>query len=199
MTLIIGLTGGIATGKSTVSSMVSQLGIPTIDADKIARQVVEPGKKAHDQIVQTFGEQILKSDQTLDRQALGSIIFSNKDKRKQLNAIVHPAVRKEMIKQRDHYIGIGVKSVMLDIPLLFESNLVNLVHKVIVVYVHEKKQLYRLMARDHLSEEEALQRIQAQMPISEKVTLADVVIDNSCTKEETLRQIKYTLQQWSAL
>src|SRR5690625_149075 len=103
MALIIGLTGGISSGKSTVSTMFSTLHIPVIDADKVSREVVEPGKSAYHEIRRVFGQEIFKEDQTLNRKKLGAIIFADEEKRKQLNAIVHPAVRKEMLQQRDHY------------------------------------------------------------------------------------------------
>jgi len=199
MTLIIGLTGGIATGKSTVSSMIETFDIPIIDADQIAREVVEPGKESYHEIVRAFGEKILRDDQTLNRKKLGEIIFKDQKKRKLLNNIVHPAIRKEMVLKRDYYVHLGVKSVVLDIPLLFESNLTTYVHKTIVVYVHKSIQLKRLMKRDCFSKKEAVQRINSQMPMSEKIKMADVVIDNSYTKENTLQQIKRTLLKWKVL
>src|SRR5690625_2548609 len=199
MTLTIGLTGGIATGKSTVSSMIANFDIPIIDADKIAREVVEPGRTAYMEIIQKFGSEILKKDETLNRKRLGEIIFSNKEKRDQLNNIVHPAVRKEMLQQRDYFVNLGVNSVVLDIPLLFESNLMNYVEKTIVVYIPEKLQLKRLMKRDYLTKNEALKRIRSQMPTSDKIKLADVVIDNSQTKEKTLQQLVNILNNWNAI
>lgn len=199
MTLIIGLTGGIATGKSTVSSMLATFDVPIIDADKIARDVVKPGKSSYVEIVREFGSKILRKDRTINREELGKIIFANQEKRELLNSIVHPAIRKEMIKQRDDYVRSGVKSVVLDIPLLFESNLTTYVHKTVVVYVPQHIQLKRLIKRDCLSEEEALKRINSQIPISEKTKMADAVIDNSQTKEKTFQQIKSLLQDWKIL
>src|SRR5690625_2710222 len=140
MTLVIGLIGGIATGKSTVSSMFKKFQIPVIDADKIAREVVEPGRESYLKIIHSFGTNILNDDQTINRKKLGEIIFSDRDKRKLLNSIVHPAVRKEMLKQRDAYVQAGRRGVVLDIPLLFESNLTTFVQKTIVVYVSEEIQ-----------------------------------------------------------
>lgn len=199
MTLTIGLTGGIATGKSTVSSMIANFDIPIIDADKIAREVVEPGRTAYKEIIQKFGSDILKKDKTLNREKLGEIIFSHKEKRKQLNNIVHPAVRKEMLKQRDYFVSLGIKSVVLDIPLLFESNLMNYVEKTIVVYIPEQLQLKRLMIRDNLTKSEAFKRIRSQIPTSDKIKLADAVIDNSQTKEKTLEQLVNILNNWKAM
>lgn len=199
MTIIIGLTGGIATGKSTVSSMIADFKIPVIDADQIAREVVEIGKKSYHELIRVFGPQILQANQMIDRKKLGEIIFTDQTKREQLNNIIHPAIRKEMQRKKDYYVNLSVKSVVLDIPLLFESELEEFVDKIIVVYVDESIQLKRLMKRDHLSKKDALKRIDSQMPTSEKIKLADVVIDNSQTREDTLQQIQSTLLHWNAL
>lgn len=199
MTLVIGLTGGIATGKSTVTKMMKRLGVPVIDADQIARQVVEPGRSAYQAVIKQFGEDILLENGQINRPKLGSIVFADKEKREQLNQIVHPAVRQEMLQLRDQYIERGVKSVVLDIPLLFESKLTNMVDKVIVVYVPKQLQLKRLINRDQFTEPEALQRINAQLPTIEKAKQADAVIDNRYTKENTFLQLKYILQQWQAI
>lgn len=199
MALIIGLTGGIASGKSTVSSMFSSFNIPVVDADKISREVVEPGEDAYNEIRRIFGENILKEDQTLDRKQLGAIIFADEEKRKQLNAIVHPAVRKEMLQQRDTYVDQGEQCVILDIPLLFEGNLTRFVDKVIVVSVDEDVQLNRLMARDQSTKEEAELRIRSQMPIVEKAKLADAVIDNNGTFENSHRQLENILKKWKII
>ncbi len=199
MTLVIGLTGGIATGKSTVTKMMKRLGVPVIDADQIARQVVEPGRSAYQAVIKQFGEDILLENGQINRPKLGSIVFADKEKREQLNQIVHPAVRQEMLQLRDQYIERGVKSVVLDIPLLFESKLTNMVDKVIVVYVPKQLQLKRLINRDKFTEPEALQRIDAQLPTIEKAKQADAVIDNRYTKENTFLQLKYILQQWQAI
>lgn len=199
MALIIGLTGGIASGKSTVSSMFTSLNIPVIDADVISRQVVEPGEAAHEEIRRVFGEDILKEDQTLNRKKLGQIIFADEQKRKQLNAIVHPAVRKEMLQQRDTYVNDGEKCIILDIPLLFEGNLTSIVDKTLVVSVNEKVQLDRLMERDGSTEEDAKRRILSQMPIQEKVKLADAVIDNNGSKDDSYQQLEKTLKNWGII
>jgi dephospho-CoA kinase len=197
--LIIGLTGGIASGKSTVAKMLLELGIPVIDADQIAREVVEVGEEAYLQIVKEFGEEILQEDRTIDRGKLGSIVFYDKEKRQRLNSIVHPAVRKKMLMQKDQYIRSGENTIVLDIPLLFESNLTHLVDKIIVVYVDEHIQLQRLMARNGLSKEEAEARVQAQMPLIEKVSKADAVINNNSTIEETKQQLLNILAYWDVL
>lgn len=199
MALIVGLTGGIASGKSTVSSMFTSLDIPVIDADKISREVVEPGKDAYEEIHRVFGADVFKEDQTLDRKRLGAIVFADEEKRKQLNAIVHPAVRREMLQQRDHYVGNGEKCVILDIPLLFEGNLTGIVDKTIVVSVDEDVQLDRLMKRDQSTKEEAKQRIRSQIPIKEKARLADAVIDNNGSKIDSYNQLENILKKWQVL
>ncbi|MEI3596986.1 MULTISPECIES: dephospho-CoA kinase [unclassified Oceanobacillus] len=199
MSLVIGLTGSIATGKSTVAKMFRQLGIPVIDADILAREVVEPGEDAYKEVIETFGEDILLEDKTLNRKQLGEIVFTDETKRKQLNGIVHPAIRKKMLEKRDHFIREGNQCVVLDIPLLFESKLQEFVDKVLVVYADQEIQLQRLMARNEFTEEEAMQRIQSQMPVKEKASLADAVINNNSTKEETYEQLRQLLEKWQIL
>lgn len=185
MTKTIGLTGSIATGKSTVSKWFAKQGIPVIDADQIAKEVVEPGQKAYWEIVSTFGEEILQDDQFIDRKKLGQIIFSTPTKRDQLNHIVHPIVVDKMTEEIAHYRHLKEPLIILDIPLLFESELAYLVDKVVVVYTTPRQQLDRLMQRDQLTEQEANERISAQMSIDDKVSLADHVINNSGSVNET--------------
>lgn len=199
MSLIIGLTGSIGTGKSTVAKMFKKLNIPVIDADEIARLVVEPGKEAYNQIVETFGEEILQEDRSLDRKRLGAIVFNDEEKRKQLNAIVHPAIRKEMLRQRDYYIAQNESCIVLDIPLLYESKLESFAEKVIVVYTDPDKQLERILQRDDITEEEAKQRINSQIDVAKKAEWADAVIDNNETLEETERQLLQILKNWDIL
>ncbi|XOQ12454.1 MAG: dephospho-CoA kinase [Shouchella clausii] len=189
----IGLTGGIASGKSLVATYLEKQGIPVVDADKLARQVVEPGEPALAQIVATFGQNVLQTDGTLDRKQLGAIIFGDEQKRKQLNQIVHPAVRQLMKKQAKLYEQRGYTRVVFDIPLLYESNLFHMVNQVWLVYVDEATQLRRLIERDGLTETEANQRIAAQMPLTAKKAQADVLIDNNGTKENTYRQVDNAL------
>ena len=196
MALVIGLTGSIGTGKSTIANKFRELNIPVIDADVIAREVVEPDTETYRKIVETFGEEILHDDRTLNRKALGSIVFSDEHKRKQLNAIIHPAIRKEMLRQRDNWIEKGKECIVLDIPLLYESKLTHFVDKVIVVYVDEDVQLQRIVERDQSSKEEAKRRIAAQIPVAEKAKKADAVIDNNGTKEDSYEQLKKILLDW---
>jgi dephospho-CoA kinase len=194
--MIIGLTGGIASGKSTVANMMKELSLPVVDADLIAREVVGIGQPAYQKIIDTFGEEVLSSDGNLDRAYLGSIVFNNEVKRKQLNEIVHPEVRKMMLQQAEQYIKSGKKTVVLDIPLLFESKLTYLVEKTILVYVDLEVQLERLMSRNELTEQEAAARIKSQIPLKDKVALSDEVIDNNGSLGNTKNQLLDILNKW---
>lgn len=196
MTLVIGLTGGIASGKSTVSQMIKEKGIRVVDADIIAKEAVSKGSPALHQIVQTFGEEVLQPNGELNRQQLGAIIFSDEEKRKKLNAIVHPEVRKEMLKQRDEGVSNNETFVVLDIPLLFESKLEGLVDRIIVVYTTPELQLSRLMNRNDLSEEEALNRIHSQQSLEEKCQKADRVIENTKDLAFIRKQLENILNEW---
>ncbi|USD78113.1 dephospho-CoA kinase [Bacillus safensis] len=196
MTLVIGLTGGIASGKSTVSQMIKEQGIRVVDADIIAKEAVAKGTPALQQIVQTFGEDVLLPNGELNRQQLGAVIFSDEEKRKQLNAIVHPEVRKEMLKQRDEGVSQKETFVVLDIPLLFESQLESLVDRIIVVYTTPELQLSRLMNRNDLSEEEALNRIHSQQSLEEKCKKADRVIENTQDLAFIRKQLQNILNEW---
>lgn len=195
--MIIGLTGGIASGKSTVSNMIKEIGLPIVDADLIAREVVGKGQSAYYKIVETFGDQILQEDGELNRVLLGSIVFNNEEKRKQLNGIVHPEVRKTMLARTEQYIQDGAKHVVMDIPLLFESKLTHMVEKVMLVYVNPETQLARLMARNNLTEDEALARINSQMPLKDKIPLADEVINNNGSLSHTNEQLIEILMKWN--
>lgn len=197
--MIIGLTGSIASGKSTVSNMLKELGLPIVDADLVARQVVEPGTETLRKITEAFGEEILTEKGELDRPKLGAIIFNDEEKRKVLNSIIHPAIRKEMLRQRDEHITKGEKAVIMDIPLLFESKLQHYVEKIIVVTVTEDVQLKRLMVRNQFSEEEALSRIRSQLPLSVKEQGADAVINNNGSLEETKKQLLNILRDWKVI
>jgi len=191
--MILGLTGGIATGKSTVSAMLRERGIPVIDADLIAREVVEPGKPAYEAIVQHFGSDIVLPNGQIDRKQLGEIVFSNEAERQKLNAIVHPEVRRLMREQAEQAEREGAPIVFMDIPLLFESKLQHMVDKIVVVYAPASMQLTRMMERDELDEEQAKKRLLAQFPIEQKKQDADYVIDNAGTREETERQVEKLL------
>jgi dephospho-CoA kinase len=193
--MIIGLTGSIASGKSTVSNMLKEYGLPIVDADVVARLVVEPGSETLKRIVEAFGEEVLTETGELNRQKLGSIIFNDEEKRQTLNGIIH----KEMLRQRDEYIANGEKTVIMDIPLLFESKLQHFVDKILVVTVSEDVQLERLMKRNQLTAEDAKARIRSQLPLAVKEQGADAVINNNGTIEETRKQLEHILKEWGVL
>lgn len=199
MSIVVGLTGGIASGKSTVSSILIEKGITVIDADIEARLAVEKGEEAYYEIVSQFGEEVLYADESIDRGKLGSIIFHNQEKRFVLNNIVHPAVRKRMIMKKEKAVADGERLIIMDIPLLFESKLTSLVDRTLLVYVDETVQLERLMERNQLSKEDATARIHSQMPLKEKIQLADAVINNNGTIEETKKQLFDILTNWNAI
>ncbi|WP_210609372.1 dephospho-CoA kinase [Priestia flexa] len=189
MTIVVGLTGGIASGKSTVAAIFREMSIPVIDADQIAKEVVQNGRAAYSKIVETFGKGILQEDLEINRAALGQIIFHNEQERQKLNSIVHPEVRKEMLKQKEQLIAEQYQLVVLDIPLLFESKLTYLVDQVVVVHVNELVQLERLQKRNNLSKEDALARIKSQLPLTEKAKMADFIINNNGSIAETKEQV----------
>ncbi|MCG7346047.1 dephospho-CoA kinase [Sporosarcina sp. ACRSL] len=199
MPMIIGLTGSIATGKSTVSRMLKQKGYPIVDADEISRMVVEPGTPVLRRIAEVFGPDVLLPDGSLNREKLGSIIFNDGGKRQMLNEIIHPAVRKEMIRQKEEWLDKGANTVIMDIPLLFESKLQSYVDKILVVSATTENQRKRLMARNGFSAEEADARINSQLPVQEKEKGADAVIDNNGTVEETEKQLNELLVKWNAV
>ncbi|XP_061873105.1 dephospho-CoA kinase domain-containing protein-like isoform X1 [Colius striatus] len=186
---LVGLSGGIASGKSTVVAVLRELGCAIIDADAVAREVVQPPSKAHQQIVHAFGTQILLENGEINRQALGDIIFSHPEKRQLLNSITHPKIQKEMLKQILKYFVLGHRYVILDIPLLFETNrLTKFMKYTVLVYCSPRAQLQRLMGRDGLSRAQAEARIAAQLPLDEKRRWATHVLDNSGSRESTRRQ-----------
>lgn len=187
---LVGLTGGIATGKSTASGVFQRLGTPVIDADKIARDVVEPGTPAWQKIRDEFGEEVFLDDGQLNREELGRIVFTDGGLRKRLNAITHPEIRRAMLWKIFVYFLKGHQFLVLDLPLLFESrNMTSFLSYIIVVSCTEGQQLQRLMARSSYTREEAEARISAQMPLTEKCRLATFIVDNSGTEEMTEKQI----------
>lgn len=187
---IIGLTGGIASGKSTVSRILERLGAVVIDADQLAREAVMPDRSAHQAIVAAFGEGVLLPDGTIDRTALGRIIFADPSARKRLEAITHPAIR-ELAEQRLAELRrSGVSVAVYMAALLIEAGATDRVDEVWVVYVDRETQVRRVMARDGLSRSEAEQRLAAQMPMEEKAERGQVVINNNGTPEELERRVK---------
>ncbi|NXU53538.1 DCAKD protein, partial [Turnix velox] len=187
---LVGLTGGIASGKSTVVAILRELGCAVVDADLIAREVVQPHSKAHQHIVRCFGSQILLENGEINREALGNIVFSQPEKRQLLNSITHPEIQKEMLKQILKYFVLGYRYVILDIPLLFENNrLTKFMKYTVLVYCDPPTQLSRLMKRNGLSRAEAEARISSQLPLDEKCKLATHLINNSGDRESTRRQV----------
>jgi dephospho-CoA kinase len=193
---VLGLTGGIGSGKSSVAQMFADLGAEVIDADQLARDVVEPGQPALEEIASTFGRDILLADGRLNRGKLARIVFADPAARARLNAITHPRIRERMeadVAARRS--GPGV--LILDIPLLYENDRVSAVEKVIVVWVDPETQQRRLSLRDGLGREETLQRIAAQMPLDAKRARADHVVDNSGSQQDTRRQVEAIYRQYA--
>ncbi len=190
--MIIGLTGGIAAGKSTVARILASLGAYIINADKIGHNILEKNKNAYNDVIDEFGEIIVKNNGKIDRKKLGEIVFSDKDKLKKLENITHPYIieeikyeTKEKIKDYHHLV--------LDVPLLFETGLENIVDITWVVVCSYEKQIERIAKRDGLSREEAKKRIASQMETSQKVKLADFVIYNNGNKKELNNKV---LRKW---
>ncbi|WP_426334435.1 dephospho-CoA kinase [Paenibacillus silvae] len=187
----IGLTGGIATGKSSVSAYLASKGALLIDADVIAREVMMPGHPVLAAAVQRFGQAILNADGTLDRKKLGSIVFQHPEERKALEAITHPAIRKEMRERAAAYEKQHPdKLIVSDIPLLYESGLEDGFEEIMVVYVPREVQLERLMSRDKMTQADAEARIAAQMDIERKKERANIAIDNSGSWAQTEKQLQ---------
>ena len=189
MSYILGLTGSIATGKSTVAKLFLSAGIPVVDADLGARAVVLPGAPGLVDIIEHFGEAYLLSDGTLDRKRLGALIFSDREKRKELDVLLKERINDWIQAEKERYISEGHKLIVLDIPLLYEGGYEDSCDAVMVVYVPEELQVQRLMSRNHLDADEAARRMQSQLSIEKKKELADFVIDNSGTIEETKKQV----------
>ena len=189
--LLIGLTGGVATGKSTVAKLLKTCGAVIIDADALAREVVQPGKPAWRDIVRLYGEQVLKPDRTLNRPALAHIVFRDSRKLGALSAIIHPRVAREQARlTRD----IGRRDpdaiVMYDVPLLFEAGVDKRVDRIVVVAADRETQITRLQRRDHLTRAEALRRIRSQLPLATKIKQADYVIDGTLPLSQLKRTVK---------
>jgi dephospho-CoA kinase len=188
--ILVGLTGGVATGKSTVAKMFKQCGAAVINADLLARQVVEPGKPAWRAIIKLFGRTVLNQDRSLDRQTLGSIVFHNPKKRRQLERIIHPRVAREqqrlvhrIAKRNPHAV------VIYEVPLLFEAGVDKRVDKIIVVTVDRNTQIARLSKRNGLSRAEALRRIRSQMPLAKKIQQADHVLNGTLSRPSLRKQV----------
>lgn len=176
---LVGLTGGIATGKSTFAAALRAQGAPVVDADALARQVVAPGAPALAEVARAFGPGVLQADGTLDRQALGALVFADPAARRRLEAITHPAIRQAMLAETARLAAAGHDLAFYDAPLLFEVGLDQAMALVVVVFAPPEAQLARLAARDGLSRAQAEARLAAQLPVAEKAARADVVVDNA--------------------
>jgi len=189
--LLVGLTGSIATGKSTVSRMFAHLGARVLDADLLAREVVMPGQPAYLKIVEEFGQAVVQEDGTLDRKGLGAIVFAEPARRKRLEEITHPAIAARQqrilsVLEEEAFEGI----VIWDVALLFETGGVAKVDRVVVVYADPETEVARLVARDGMAEANARARIASQMPVAEKAKRAHYVIDNSGDRAHSEGQVK---------
>jgi dephospho-CoA kinase len=191
--MLIGLTGGVATGKSTVARMFKECGAVVIDADELAREVVQPGKPAWREIVRAFGRDILNSDRTIDRHALGAIVFHDKKKLRRLERIIHPRVAHEQIRLTKQAAKKDPKAIVIyDVPLLFEAGIDKRVDQIIVVTADRETQIARLKKRNGLTRAEALRRIKSQIPLAKKARMADIVINGTLPRAVCRKRVQET-------
>lgn len=198
MTKVIGLTGGISSGKSTVSQFLAELGATIIDADKVGHEAFKPRTKTWHEVVATFGEQIVAPDGTIDREKLGKIVFHNAEARAKLNRIMHPVMYQMVKAQIDQYRRQKTGVVVLEAPLLLEAGWTALVDEVWVTRAPETTILNRLRKRTGLSEAEALARLRSQLPTEERIKHADLVIDTDCSLKELKVKVKKLWQELKA-
>jgi dephospho-CoA kinase len=200
--LIIGLTGGIVGGKSTAASMFKDFGAKIVDVDKIGHSVILPHRPAWKKIIRLFGKDFLRNDLTIDRGKLSKIVFTNQTLLKKLNEITHPeiikVIKKEINLAKNKTYN-QQKILIIDAALIYEAKMDRLMDKIIVVYINEDVQTKRLIKRNDLSKEEALQRIKSQMPIKEKIKMADYLIDNSSSLCKTKKQVEKIWQELVSL
>ncbi|HDD0307352.1 TPA: dephospho-CoA kinase [Staphylococcus aureus] len=194
MPKVIGLTGGIASGKSTVSELLSVFGFKVVDADKAAREAVKKGSKGLAQVREVFGDEAIDENGEMNRRYMGDLVFNHPEKRLELNAIIHPIVRDIMEEEKQGYLKQGY-NIIMDIPLLFENELENTVDEVWVVYTSESIQMDRLMQRNNLSLEDAKARVYSQISIDKKSRMADHVIDNLGDKLELKQNLERLLEE----
>jgi dephospho-CoA kinase len=195
---LVGLTGGIASGKSAVASILRRFGAAVINADDLSREVVQPEQDAWKEIIDAFGPDILHEDKTLDRRKLRQIVFENPEARKKLEAIIHPRVRALAERKISELAAAGSSIIVYEVPLLFENQIHLWLRPVIVVACDIETQKKRLLERDHLTELEAQRHLDAQMSLEEKRKLADYVIENDGTLEELEQQVRAVLQKIQA-
>jgi dephospho-CoA kinase len=189
--LIVGLTGGIASGKSTIADMFKKEGAYIIDIDMISRDVVKPGKPAWQDVVHIFGKEVLNEDQTLNRKKVGDIVFSDAEKRKKLEEIIHPKITAETLMKINEIAKKDNQAiVIIDIPLLIETDKQDTVNKVVLVYTSPQGQIERLVKRDGLSLEDAHKRLTSQMPIENKKKYAHYIINNEEPLKEVQKRVK---------
>ena len=195
---LLGLTGGIASGKSTVAAILRRLGAAIINADELSREVVQPGQDAWKEIISTFGPDIVQEDQTLDRRKLRKIVFDNPEARKKLEAIIHPRVRALAERRISELATAGNSIIVYEVPLLFEGQIHLWLRPVILVACEIETQKNRLVERDHLTEIEAQQHVDAQMSLEEKPQLADYVIENDGNLKDLEKQVRAVLHKIQA-
>ena len=198
MSLVIGLTGGIVSGKSTVAEMFQLLGATIIDADRIGHEVILPYKPAWHKLIKTFGKSILQKDMKIDRKKLGYIVFNNKRLLEKLNEATHPEIEKilknkiKVFREGNH---LSNKIILIDAPLIYEAGIENLMDKIILVNLKEEEQIKRLTKRNGLNREESLKRIKSQIPNKEKAKKADYIINNNLSFENTKKQVEKVWQE----
>ncbi|NOS81128.1 MAG: dephospho-CoA kinase [Nitrospira sp.] len=198
--ILVGLTGGVATGKSTVAKMFKQCGAVVIDADQLAHDVVKPGKPAWREIVKTFGRAVLNPDRTLNRRELGAVVFRNQTKRRRLERIIHPRVAREQMQLTKQAARKDPHAVVIyDVPLLYEAGIDKRVDTTIVVTADRKTQIARLMKRNGLSRAEAIRRVTSQMPLAKKIERADHILSGILPRPSLRRHVNLLLKHFRLL
>lgn len=194
--LKVGLTGGIGSGKTTVSDMFSSLGVPVIDADEIARDLLAPGTETTSKVIEVFGKEIVSPAGTIDRARLRELVFNNEDTRKELEAIVHPEVRREIARRAS---TVSTPYCIISIPLLFESGQYDMVDRALVVHTSIENQVAWASARDHVDPDSIRKIIATQMPASDRLQRADDVIENLGDRDSLLTKVRQLDQQYREL
>lgn len=192
----IGLTGGIASGKSTVGQVIEKTGFSLVDADQLAREVLKTGPKAYDQIIAAFGRDVAAPNREIDRAKLGRVVFADREKLRVLEGILHPLIRDLAAKRRKELEARGVKTAFYMVPLLFEKKMQDQFDEIVVVSCPPARQKERLKKRDGLSDAEADQRLAAQLPLAEKIRQADHVLENDGAKEDLEAQVRELLKHY---